>query len=505
MESINVNVLKYPNAFDYGVDMIMYTARPQSAKVGFSRKRWHPPTRKVTYRVGYTWNRGGRLKELRIRHLARKFLHVWIQKTFGQITISQARSFYRNVLLRKTLRAWRDEWWHARREWTLTIRADCHYKYVLYSKVYQAWREYVSVQEEEKRKLLLAFKFVGQRRLRLAWDGWELYVEMQHLKRRMQEAAVKHQTLTTARTGLPPKKSVSFNLPEDQSSRYPLSPAKKHTAGNTQILPGDSIADRLLQVRASRLQPRRPDDLLHSPAKQLTQHPLPSSLRTANASQTDLSAPIARLPAPPDQPQAPVSPPSTQLWAPALATCPPVLCSRPAPTVVPATQPSPVSQDILLPPSSFTASSKTSSRHKDSLLLTPHDFTHHNLSGQGVFKSGTLDEEGDDLLTQSACEPTEALTEELLEIQLHLQRYQQERNQLQAWRKLQKVMTNWLQTTGSDGETEERGTIIQELSELESRISALSVKLTEQKPTMICHAARVQSIASQLLGSSAPT
>lgn len=35
-----------------------------------------------------------------------------------------------------------------------------------------------------------------------------------------------------------------------------------------------------------------------------------------------------------------------------------------------------------------------------------------------------------------------------------------------TWRKLQKVMRNWLQTTGSDADTEERESIIQELNEV---------------------------------------
>ncbi|XP_043977147.1 protein SFI1 homolog isoform X6 [Gambusia affinis] len=92
-----------------------------------SRQLRRVQTRKVPYRVGYNWNKGGRLKELRIRHLARKFLKIWMHNTFGRVLPLQARSHYIRGLLRRAFETWRDDWWKSRREWSLLLRAECHY------------------------------------------------------------------------------------------------------------------------------------------------------------------------------------------------------------------------------------------------------------------------------------------------------------------------------------------------------------------------------------------
>ncbi|XP_041806379.1 protein SFI1 homolog isoform X2 [Chelmon rostratus] len=154
-------------------------------------------TRRVPYRVGYTWNKGGRLKELRIRHLARKFLKIWIQNTFGRIFLHKARSHYKSVVLRRAFEGWRDEWWMSRREWSLTMRAECHYRYYLYSLAFHRWRTFMSLQREKKSKIQNAQSFADRQRMRLVWDRWELFTEMRRMKNRMLESALKLNRLTT--------------------------------------------------------------------------------------------------------------------------------------------------------------------------------------------------------------------------------------------------------------------------------------------------------------------
>lgn len=44
------------------------------------------------------------------------------------IRVTCCRSHYNSVILRRAFEGWRDEWWSSMREWSLTTRAECHYK-----------------------------------------------------------------------------------------------------------------------------------------------------------------------------------------------------------------------------------------------------------------------------------------------------------------------------------------------------------------------------------------
>nr|XP_046239547.1 protein SFI1 homolog isoform X2 [Scatophagus argus] len=157
-------------------------------------------TRKLPYRVGYTWNKGGRLKELRIRHLARKFLKIWMQNTFGRILPHKAKAHYKNVVLRRTFEGWKDEWWTSRREWSLTMRAECHYRYSLYYLAFHNWRAFMLLQRKKKLKLQNAQSFADRQRLRLVWDRWEIFTEMRQMKNRMLESALELNRFATLRS-----------------------------------------------------------------------------------------------------------------------------------------------------------------------------------------------------------------------------------------------------------------------------------------------------------------
>ncbi|KAL6112063.1 sfi1 [Pungitius sinensis] len=172
--------------------------RPSSVSFGGERKQVRKVhTRKLPYRVGYCWNKGGRLKELRIRHLARKFLKIWMRNTFGRLLPQKAKCHYNSVVLRRAFAGWRDEWWTSRREWSLTLRAKCHHRYYLCNLVFQNWQSFMSLQKEKRSKVQAAQSYADVQRMRLVLERWKVFTEMRRIKNRMLECALMHSRLAT--------------------------------------------------------------------------------------------------------------------------------------------------------------------------------------------------------------------------------------------------------------------------------------------------------------------
>uniref|UniRef100_A0A8D1D8S1 SFI1 centrin binding protein n=1 Tax=Sus scrofa TaxID=9823 RepID=A0A8D1D8S1_PIG len=134
--------------------------------------------------------RRGRLRELRLRCVARKFLYLWIRMTFGRVFPSKARFYYEQRILRKVFEEWKEEWWVSHREWKLCVRADCHYRYYLYNLTFQTWKAYVHQQQEMRNKYMRAEDHDAKHKMRRAWKSWLIYLVFRKTKLQMQTTAL---------------------------------------------------------------------------------------------------------------------------------------------------------------------------------------------------------------------------------------------------------------------------------------------------------------------------
>lgn len=131
---------------------------PTSGPIKRSKK---PPRRKmVRYDPYYTWNRGGRLKELRIRNLARKYAFIWRQKIWGNCSLTPS-AVKRHLDEKRRIRlflAWKRFWWEKNKEWKLNVRATIHYNHKVAENVLTRWSSFVKENKSFRNKECHAFQ-----------------------------------------------------------------------------------------------------------------------------------------------------------------------------------------------------------------------------------------------------------------------------------------------------------------------------------------------------------
>lgn len=109
-------------------------------------------------------NKAKFLQEIDILHkkiLARKFGYIWLRKyinsnskKIGTIILpSQAIKYHDDRKKRLFISRWHSEACWTRMEWRLTVKAQCHYNYVIRNKFWDRWKEY-TVESKEENKLM---------------------------------------------------------------------------------------------------------------------------------------------------------------------------------------------------------------------------------------------------------------------------------------------------------------------------------------------------------------
>lgn len=387
---------------------------------------------------------------------------------------------------------WQVKLQHRRREAEQTERALWHWSLTLQAKVLYAWRLWVTEQHRKQEQAARAAQVYRDQLLRegvtciltyaarmndlttsLTQDSQEQ--RSRHLQRVVKRCAMRWKQRVMCKPprekevkGQPPKKSVTFCLT---------------TPGLRSVSPSDSVEQeseeemlsKLLLDRTLRRQPRRHEDLFQSPLKINPQKQPAIASAEAAPKPSQLACPtISSL-------LRPAKVPITSTHQSIVISN--VSASEPQKPALDSPQ---QTQDVLLPPSAFMTTGTKDSLEKTSCSGFVPPFEQHS----SVYPDKSLSAFSGET---AATDPTSVLTRELLNIQLDMKTYQQDRKQLRAWQKLKEVLQSWLQTSGKD-EQMEKNAICQELEELEERIDRLSAELAKRKPTMLLHTERIQHL-----------
>uniref|UniRef100_A0A2K6DC80 SFI1 centrin binding protein n=1 Tax=Macaca nemestrina TaxID=9545 RepID=A0A2K6DC80_MACNE len=187
-----------------------YSAKTLSNKkssASFGIRRELPSTSHlVQYHGTHTCTRQGRLRELRVRCVARKFLCLWIRMTFGRVFPSKQR-----LLRAKRLANGKKRWGGSFHHESETL---CR-RYYLYNLMFQTWKTYVRQQQEmrnkyiraevhgEKKKSMTklqmqttALEFRQRSILRVWWSMWRQQLGQVRVSRALHASAVKHRALS---------------------------------------------------------------------------------------------------------------------------------------------------------------------------------------------------------------------------------------------------------------------------------------------------------------------
>uniref|UniRef100_A0A8C2BJM3 SFI1 centrin binding protein n=1 Tax=Cyprinus carpio TaxID=7962 RepID=A0A8C2BJM3_CYPCA len=373
------------------------------------------------------------------RTLAKRTLNTWsnnIQhlKTH-EVMKKRSIELHRLRICQHFFVCWRTQLQTRRTEAEKTETALWHWSLNLQAKVFCMWRFWIAERQRKQKRLTEAAQFYRDELLRegvtyilthtahmsasstnIAQHSYEQ--SCRHLQELVRRCAIrwKQRALckpVKGKTDSHPTKSVSFFLPEDHTPITTPCPISSQAAEQRQK---DSIISQLWSVRASRLQPRRPDDLLQSPFK-----PLPRDFKISSSQRVSVreTSPLPSVYLTHNPPESP-----------GMVQQPKVLLFKPGPPGYIASH----GQDILLPPSSFTVSlahgKQKSLKGQEHPLHSTH-FTSNPLLTQGVHERIPEQEEENEEDDTVDVEQTENLTKELLNIRLEMQRYQQDRKQLQ--------------------------------------------------------------------------